>query len=97
MDDSSGIWRTVGGRRIFIKDGEDLASAMKNSGKFESSKTRLDVLKHRRALNSLAVGRKDKEEIERLDKEIEEEKEKLEKLLYHRKKLLENSVGRKDY
>ena len=29
-----GIWRTIGGRRVFIKDGQDLASAMKESGKF---------------------------------------------------------------
>lgn len=29
-----GVWRTVGGRRIFIKDGQDLSSAMKASGKF---------------------------------------------------------------
>ena len=34
-DDIGGVWRTVGGRRIFIKDGQDLASAMKESGKFE--------------------------------------------------------------
>ena len=27
-----GVWRTVGGRRIFIKDGEDLSTAMKESG-----------------------------------------------------------------
>jgi hypothetical protein len=33
-NDLGGVWRTVGGRRIFIKDGEDLATAMKNSGKF---------------------------------------------------------------
>ena len=33
--DLGGVWRTVGGRRIFIKDGEDLATAMKKSGKFE--------------------------------------------------------------
>ena len=33
-DDIGGVWRTVGGRRIFIKDGQDLASAMKESGKF---------------------------------------------------------------
>lgn len=30
-----GVWRTVGGRRIFIKNGEDLATAMKKSGKFK--------------------------------------------------------------
>lgn len=32
--DIGGVWRTIGGRRIFIKDGEDLETAMKNSGKF---------------------------------------------------------------
>ena len=31
-----GIWRTVGGRRIFIKDGQDLETAMTESGKFDS-------------------------------------------------------------
>lgn len=36
--DIGGVWRTVGGRRIFIKDGEDLATAMKNSGKFGNKK-----------------------------------------------------------
>ena len=36
-DDIGGVWRTVGGRRIFIKDGQDLASAMKESGKFKKS------------------------------------------------------------
>lgn len=34
-DDIGGVWRTVGGKRIFIKDGQDLASAMKESGKFD--------------------------------------------------------------
>ena len=37
-NDIGGIWRTVGGRRIFIKDGEDLETAMKNSGKFGNKK-----------------------------------------------------------
>jgi len=40
FDDSDGVWRTVGGRRIFIKNGQDLASAMKESGKFKSVKDR---------------------------------------------------------
>lgn len=30
-----GVWRTVGGRRIFIKEGQSLTDAMKNSGKFK--------------------------------------------------------------
>ena len=37
-DDIGGVWRTIGGRRIFIKDGEDLETAMKNSGKFGNKK-----------------------------------------------------------
>lgn len=35
-NDIGGVWRTVGGKRIFIKDGVDLATAMKESGKFGS-------------------------------------------------------------
>ena len=29
-----GVWRTVSGRRIYIANGEDLSTAMANSGKF---------------------------------------------------------------
>ena len=36
--DIGGVWRTVGGRRIFIKDGENLETAMKKSGKFKNIK-----------------------------------------------------------
>jgi len=36
-DDIGGVWRTVSGRRIFIKEGQDLATAMKESGKFKGS------------------------------------------------------------
>lgn len=36
-NDLGGVWRTIGGRRIFIKDGQELASAMKESGKFKTS------------------------------------------------------------
>ena len=31
-----GVWRTIGGRRVFIRDGEDLSSAMRRSGKFKT-------------------------------------------------------------
>ena len=34
-----GVWRTVGGRRIFIKDGQSLTDAMKESGKFDNLDT----------------------------------------------------------
>lgn len=35
-----GVWRTVGGRRIFIANGQSLSDAMAKSGKFKSSKTK---------------------------------------------------------
>lgn len=31
----TGVWRTIGGRRVFIPDGQDLSEAMKESGKFK--------------------------------------------------------------
>lgn len=37
-DDIGGVWRTIGGRRVFIKDGQDLKQAMKESGKFYNKK-----------------------------------------------------------
>lgn len=42
-DDIGGVWRTIGGRRVFIKDGQDLASAMRESGKFKSAKNDVDI------------------------------------------------------
>lgn len=42
-DFENGVWRTVGGRRIFIRDGEDLSSAMKRSGKFKNKRYAKDV------------------------------------------------------
>lgn len=32
----NGVWRTVSGRRVFIKDGENLLEAMSRSGKFDN-------------------------------------------------------------
>lgn len=40
MNNNGGVWRTIGGRRVFIKDGQDLASAMKESGKFPNKRNR---------------------------------------------------------
>lgn len=36
--EEKGVWKTIGGRRVFIKEGQDLASAMKESGKFKKKK-----------------------------------------------------------
>lgn len=43
--EEKGVWRTVGGRRIFIKEGQDLASAMKESGKFPNKQGKEETLK----------------------------------------------------
>lgn len=37
-DDTNGVWRTIGGRRVFIREGKSLSEAMKESGKFKRSK-----------------------------------------------------------
>ena len=47
MADAGGVWRTVGGRRIFIKDGQDLEDAMRESGKFENNNKKFDELKEK--------------------------------------------------
>lgn len=47
MNMEDGVWRTVGGRRIFIKNGQDLSSAMKASGKFNKKKKKIDLNDHK--------------------------------------------------
>ena len=34
---TEGIWRTIGGRRVFIKTGQSLSDAMRDSGKFKKT------------------------------------------------------------
>lgn len=41
MADEGGVWRTISGRRVFIKDGQSLTDAMRESGKFGEDKTKL--------------------------------------------------------
>lgn len=48
FDDEDGVWRTVGGRRIFIRNGESLSSAMKRSGKFKKDNKKDEKLKENR-------------------------------------------------
>lgn len=36
-EDIGGVWRTIGGRRVFIKHGQSLINAMKESGKFKNT------------------------------------------------------------
>lgn len=39
FNNEDGVWRTIGGRRVFIKNGQNLADAMKESGKFKTTKS----------------------------------------------------------
>ena len=95
--DIGGVWRTVGGRRIFIKDGEDLATAMKNSGKFNNEKTKEEkaeesvLIKQKRdeIAKKIAKGGLSEEEY----KKLKEEKDKLtEKKKQLDKDLTENDL-----
>lgn len=36
-DEQDGVWRTIGGRRVFIRTGQSLGDAMKESGKFKKT------------------------------------------------------------
>ena len=59
-DDIGGVWRTVGGRRIFIKDGQNIKDAMKKSGKFKELKEKIDINKVK------AVSVKNKEDLDKV-------------------------------
>ena len=39
--ENDGVWRTVAGRRIFIRNGQSLEDAMNSSGKFEDIKRKI--------------------------------------------------------
>lgn len=81
-----GVWRTVGGRRIFIRDGEDLSSAMKRSGKFNHDdeydrahgiyKKEEDEIKERnKRLHREEIERENEERLKRLEEKLKEKSE----------------------
>lgn len=73
--EENGVWRTVGGRRIFIKEGQDLATAMKESGKFEKKyKNKQEVNKRIKEINKKIYSENgvNKEEYDKLKKELDE-------------------------
>lgn len=43
-DDIKGAWRTVRGRRVFIKEGQSLTDAMRESGKFKDKSNSYKIL-----------------------------------------------------
>lgn len=96
-NDIGGVWRTVGGRRIFIKDGQDLASAMKESGKFnkkslskEEKAEKSVLLKEEREnlREKLNKGGLPKEEYDKISKKI--------KQITEQKKELDNELTQWD-
>ena len=76
-----GVWRTVGGRRIFIKEGQDLATAMKESGKFPNKKTKVEeqTKKHIKKGQQEIEQKKEKKNSELTDEERRTKLEELEK------------------
>lgn len=97
MSDIGGVWRTVGGRRIFIKDGQDLASAMKESGKFNSTKGLTEEGKKK--IKELEKDEKFQKELNKfLEESAKKENEKIFKpRAYGAKSFEEHGVAFEDY
>ena len=51
-DDADGVWRTIGGRRVFIRNGQSLSDAMKESGKFKTKKDDFDEEAYKKRFKS---------------------------------------------
>lgn len=80
-----GVWRTVGGRRIFIKEGQSLSDAMRNSGKFDKNKIELEQLKQ----DDFKVNKDDTDYMKDIKRSLKSDYKYLEKLEEHLKKLEE--------
>lgn len=78
--EEKGVWRTVGGRRIFIKEGQSLSDAMKESGKFNSKETIKEGIN--KTLNSMSV-----QELEKAKNNAKDETT---------KKLYENEINKRN-
>ena len=49
---AEGVWRTIGGRRVFIEDGQSLEEAMQKSGKFATITSDVEI---RKKINSVNI------------------------------------------
>jgi len=70
-DNENGVWRTIGGRRVFIRNGQSLADAMKESGKFS------------RVAKNQELYKKVDEENKKIDELVKKEEKKDEKKTIH--------------
>lgn len=61
-DDEKGVWRTIGGKHIFIRNGQDLDDAMRESGKFKGIRVKNKAKEY-------AKKKKEKDELRRKEEE----------------------------
>ena len=71
-DFEDGVWRTVGGRRIFIRDGQSLSDAMKSSGKFKGKTAKQKVEEGKKKLAESYSDEELDQEIKSYQKELKE-------------------------
>lgn len=93
-NEENGVWRTVGGRRIFIKEGQDLATAMVESGKFKNLRSDYRKAKEEMSKKEAPEGEKFRQTLEEskvktFADEIKEKEEKTKKNEYTSEELKE--------
>ena len=72
-DDADGVWRTIGGRKVFIRTGQSLSDAMKESGKFKSAKKKDEDDNKPKKEEYIEFDKKMQDNIDRVNKEYDEE------------------------
>lgn len=95
-DDIGGVWRTIGGRRVFIRDGEGLAEAMKRSGKFARYTKEGEKEGNIRYNDELLEEYRNKsdEELEKLAKNGSEPQKEMAKKVLENKKAIKQSIAK---
>lgn len=97
FDDSDGVWRTIGGRRVFIRNGQSISDAMKKSGKFKSAKKKNEYtkeeLKEKYGTDDTDIINAGKEQEERVSIKESDEKNPIEKMANDRIKEKENTLA----
>ena len=89
FDESEGVWRTVGGRHIFIRNGQSLSDAMKESGKFKRTEINKDLYEK--------TDKESKEIEEKLDTNKESKKEEVWKKQDDGSYVADKDAMKKDY
>lgn len=73
MENLNGIWRTIGGKRIFIKYGQSLSEAMIESGKFPNAKRNKKSIETNVIRRPEDIKKEEIEEIYKLSQELNED------------------------